>query len=113
MSTEAQKKKNRSSISLTQTEIVVSKIWGEVLQHDRIGPGDNFFELGGDSIMTMMVLFQVNDILHVDLPSGAVFEAPTLREFCHMIDSSKNKPGSQYPPGNLSLDFLEEDTGSI
>ena len=63
--------------------------------------------------MTMMVLFQVNDILHVDLSPGAIFEAPTLREFCHMIDSSKNKPVSRYSGDGLSLDFLEEDSGII
>ena len=36
--------------------------------------------------MTMMVMFRVNDELHLDLSPGTIMEAPTLREFCRMID---------------------------
>jgi len=75
-----------SRLPLTHTESVIRKIWMDVLQKDNIRPEDNFFELGGDSMMTMMVLFQVKDTLHVELPPDAMFEAPTLREFCLVID---------------------------
>ncbi|MFC1840816.1 phosphopantetheine-binding protein [Thermodesulfobacteriota bacterium] len=113
MPTQAQKKNNRSSISLTRTESVVSEIWAEVLQQDRIKPGDNFFERGGDSMMTMMVLFQVNDILSVDLPTSSLFKAPTLRQFCHMIDDSRDKSASHGLVNNLTTDIFEEDTDII
>ena len=72
---------------LTRTESIISGIWAGILQCDMVNPEDNFFELGGDSLMTMMVLFQVNDDLNVELPPGAIMEAPTLKEFCQMIDN--------------------------
>ena len=81
--------------SLTPTESVVRGIWEEILQQENIGPEDNFFEHGGDSIMTMMVLFQVSEVLGVELPPGVLFEAQTLREFCCLIDCTGGEPESR------------------
>ncbi len=94
MSKQDRDNENRFLSSLTPTESVVRVIWEEVLQQDNIGPEDNFFEQGGDSIMTMMVLFQVSDTLGVELPPGALFEAQTLREFCRLIECTGGETGS-------------------
>jgi acyl carrier protein len=97
---------------LTETERIVSGIWSEVLQQDKINPEDNFFELGGDSLMTMMVLFRVNDDLHVELPPGAIMEAPTLREFCKMIDNQmKIIITGDFP--DEEIDSMEVESGVI
>ena len=50
---------------LSPTEIIVEKIWTELFHLEKITPNDNFFEMGGDSIMTLTMLFQINDILGV------------------------------------------------
>jgi acyl carrier protein len=76
--------------ALSPTEITVGEIWMEALQFDRINADDNFFERGGDSLMTMMMLFRVNDVLNVDMPPDSLMDAPTLREFCRAIDNRKS-----------------------
>lgn len=91
---------------------IVSLIWAEVLQYEKIKPEDNFFEIGGDSLMVMMMLYRLNDELQIELPPTAIFENPTLREFCEMIDdkkgSEKNTISKEPKP-----DSLEEETGIV
>jgi acyl carrier protein len=103
----------RTPNSSTEIEKVVSEIWADVLQRDSIRPEDDFFEQGGDSLMTMMVLFQVNDTLHIELPPGVLFEAPTLRQFCHVIDSKREESGLHCSEDDLPSDLLMKDRGII
>jgi len=72
--------------ALSPLEITIGEIWMEALQIDDINPDDNFFEQGGDSLASMMMLFCVSDTLNIDMPPGALMDAPTLREFCMAID---------------------------
>lgn len=113
MSKEDHRDINNDKLQLTQTESIISSIWSELFKRDMINPNDNFFELGGDSLMTMMVLFRVNDVLHIDLPPGSIVEAPTLREFCQMIDSNRNTIESHNTPDNEQLDSFEIESGVI
>lgn len=69
------------------TEAIVGTIWAELLQHDGVNPQDNFFEMGCDSLMIMMMLFRIKDVLGMQLSPGTIMDAPTLREFCRVIDS--------------------------
>lgn len=89
---------------LTATESVVSAIWAELLQRPTVEPADHFFDHGGDSMMAMIVQFRVADELHVELPPGAVNEAPTLREFCALIDRYR----LQEPPSIVAAEHGEE-----
>jgi amino acid adenylation domain-containing protein len=43
----------------TPNELLLSKIWAEVLGHDRIGAADNFFDLGGHSLLSMIVVTRI------------------------------------------------------
>lgn len=112
MSEQNQLNNNNDTTQLTDTESTVSGIWAEVLQQNKINPGDNFFELGGDSLMTMMVMFRVNDDLHVELSPGAIMEAPTLREFCEKIDEQKVTSESGVLPDE-EFDSMEVESGVI
>jgi acyl carrier protein len=100
------------SLQLTETENIVSGIWAEILQKDEINPGDNFFELGGDSLMTMMVMFRVNDDFQINLPPETIMKAPTLREFCLCI-SNKIYEKTIEGPNDEKHDFFEVDSGVI
>jgi amino acid adenylation domain-containing protein/thioester reductase-like protein len=72
----------------TLIESQVAAIWTQVLGIEPIGINDNFFELGGHSLLTVEMLFQVKEILHVDLPLLSLFQAPTIaglaREVAHL-----------------------------
>ena len=101
------------ALQLSKLERTVITIWSEVLQVDDINPEDNFFELGGDSLTIMMVLFRVNDELHIELQPSAIAESPTLREFCQFVESNRNALEAQTLPDGPTLDSLDEETGVI
>ena len=96
----------------TNIENIVIGIWSEVLQKEKIDIDDNFFELGGDSLMTMMLMFRVNDNFQIDLPPETIMKAPTLREFCLCISNKINEKTIE-GPNDEEHDFLEVDSGVI
>lgn len=102
-----------AALELTKTEKSISAIWAEVLQLDKINPEDNFFELGGDSLMTMMVMFQVNEKLNLDLPPYTISQAPTLREFCDKIDEQIAGSDSEILAEGEFFDAQELESGVI
>ena len=104
--------RTKITLQLSETENIVSSIWSEVLQQETINPEDNFFELGGDSLMTMIVMFQVNDKLKVNMPPYTISQSPTLRDFCNKIDEqiSSSKSGIVI---DEESDSLEVENGVI
>jgi amino acid adenylation domain-containing protein len=50
---------NRYVEPRTAEEIVLARIWADVLKVDKIGVQDNFFELGGDSILSMQIVWRL------------------------------------------------------
>lgn len=113
MSNNVRSDEGNNTGQLSQIEKMVSVIWAEVLQEENIEPEDNFFELGGDSLMTMMVLFRVNDIYHMELPPYTISQAPTLREFCQEIDANKTNMTEEGFNNELFLENSDEESGLI
>jgi len=64
----------------TETEELLTAIWGNVLGLDEIGVHDNFFELGGHSLLATQVISRVNGAFGVTVPLRDLFEAPTVAE---------------------------------
>jgi hypothetical protein len=46
----------RTDNKYTKSELLVAKVWGEVLGFDTLSVDDNFYELGGDSILATQVV---------------------------------------------------------
>jgi acyl carrier protein len=103
---------NSGTTQLTKTESIISGIWSEVLQQNKINPEDNFFELGGDSLMTMMVMFRVKDMLNIDMPPYTISQSPTLREFCEKIDEQMSGTDTTILPEE-GFDAQELESGVI
>jgi acyl carrier protein len=103
---------HNNNLQLTETENIVSKIWSEVLQQSKINPEDNFFEMGGDSLMTMMVMFRVKEVLHIDMPPYTISQSPTLREFCQKIDEQMAESETKALPEEY-FDTQELESGVI
>lgn len=61
-------------------EETVAGIWQELLRVERVGRNDNFFSLGGHSLLATRVISHMRELLHVDLPVGVLFVAPTVQE---------------------------------
>ncbi len=61
-------------------EVLLARIWSEVLGLDRIGRRDHFFELGGHSLLATQVLSRVRRDLGLALALRTVFDKPTLAD---------------------------------
>jgi len=67
------------------------EIWGDVLEHSRVGVHDNFFALGGDSIQGFLLSAKLNRI-GIGLPATQVFQTPTVAEMALHIESVLESP---------------------
>jgi acyl carrier protein len=71
---------NEEGVAMAQemaldTATTLATIWNEVLQRsDSISGTDRFFGLGGDSAAMMMMLFRVEQVLHVEITPDQVFQ---------------------------------------
>ena len=59
-------------------EEMIANIWAEVLKTPEITQTANFFELGGHSLLATKVVARIRQALRVNLPLGAIFDAPTV-----------------------------------
>jgi hypothetical protein len=62
----------------TELEAVLTEIWLEVLEVDKVGVHDDFFALGGHSLLATRLISRVRDRLELEVPLFSVFEDPTL-----------------------------------
>ncbi|HVG10832.1 MAG TPA: non-ribosomal peptide synthase/polyketide synthase, partial [Thermoanaerobaculia bacterium] len=97
----------------TQMEELLAGIWTELLGVEAPGAEDNFFACGGHSLMAARLVAHVRDLLGVELPLAAVFEAPTLAGLAARIERSLGHAAA--PPlvpvprtGEIPLSFAQE-----
>ena len=72
----------------TEFEKILSEIWSEVLQIEKIGVHDNFLELGGNSLAAIRITSRVNNAFDLDLPLNTVFENPNIFQLAKHIEKS-------------------------
>jgi amino acid adenylation domain-containing protein/thioester reductase-like protein len=100
----------------TDTEVLLTQIWGDLLGLELIGIDDNFLELGGHSLLAVQVLSRIHDALQVELPLRYLFEAPTIRDLAQVLEVAR-QDASTSPSvllksidrnGHLSLASVQE-----
>ncbi|WP_051637728.1 non-ribosomal peptide synthetase, partial [Rhodococcus sp. UNC363MFTsu5.1] len=62
----------------TLAEVVVARIFGEILGVERVAALDSFFDHGGNSLSAARVVARVNAALGSDVSLREVFDAPTV-----------------------------------
>ena len=82
----------------TLIEEVLAAIWRQVLRVDRVQTSDNFFWLGGHSLLATRIISRIRENFQVELPVRSLFEAPTLAELSHRIESAMRSGSSLAPP---------------
>ncbi|UWF47459.1 amino acid adenylation domain-containing protein [Pseudomonas sp. N3-W] len=67
------------------TEILMARLWAQLLNVERVGRHDNFFELGGHSLLAVSLVGQLNkEGMEADV--RALFEQPTLSGYAAITE---------------------------
>ncbi|MDJ0842598.1 MAG: amino acid adenylation domain-containing protein, partial [Acidobacteriota bacterium] len=77
------------------TEAMLTDIFAEVLELDRVGIHDNFFQLGGHSLLATRVIAGVRERLEAELPLRTLFEKPTVAVLAETLVIAAR---AEYPP---------------
>jgi acyl transferase domain-containing protein/acyl carrier protein len=103
----------------TAVEETMAELWGELLGIAPIGVHDDFFQLGGHSLLGLQLTSRIQARLGVELPQGALFEAPTVAELAARVEEALQAgAGRPAPPltpiapelrqGPLPLSFAQQ-----
>jgi amino acid adenylation domain-containing protein len=91
----------------TPTEILVAKIWYELLNAREISINDNFFHLGGHSLLALMVSNKLIEKHSIHIPLQLIFERPTIASLAFEIDSRKKELQHQHSNIQSILDRVK------
>lgn len=70
----------------TETEIILGKIWQEILELEHVGITDNFFDLGGHSLLAVKLHALIEIKFNVSLPLKTMFEFENLNGLASYLD---------------------------
>lgn len=72
----------------TERERLLCEVYENLLGLTRVGLDDDFFALGGHSLLATRLISKVRAAFDVELPVGALFEAPTPAGLLTRIDAA-------------------------
>ncbi|WP_329793961.1 amino acid adenylation domain-containing protein [Lentzea sp. DG1S-22] len=75
----------RKTPPTTPDEVLVARIWRDLLEQEQVGTEDNFFTLGGHSLLATRLVHQLAAELGTDVPLRLVFDHPTLGELARHL----------------------------
>lgn len=70
-------------------------IWSEVLGTRTFGVHEDFFELGGHSLLATQVAARIRNVLGIDLPLNALFEARSISRLTLMAERESQKQNAK------------------
>ncbi|KAF9573957.1 hypothetical protein EC968_007643 [Mortierella alpina] len=79
-----------------ETEIILSVIWKELLNIEKVGRNDNFFLLGGHSLMAVRMFGRIRTMLGFDTTLRTLFEAPTIAELAPRLLAARASQEESY-----------------
>ncbi|WP_075186283.1 hybrid non-ribosomal peptide synthetase/type I polyketide synthase [Teredinibacter haidensis] len=89
----------------TKLEKILCSIWKNLLNMDKVGVDDNFFDIGGNSLLSMMVVTELNDQENITLPLVKLFQHPTVRSLALRLEGSADN--------NIEIDKIFERSASL
>ena len=70
-------------------EVILQKVWKDVLGVDEIGVFDNYFELGGDSILSIQIVSRAKN-MGLIINSRQIFELQIIAELAQQAETRAN-----------------------
>ncbi|HEX6041076.1 amino acid adenylation domain-containing protein, partial [Longimicrobium sp.] len=99
----------------TPVEALLAGVLGDVLGVERVDVEASFFDLGGHSLLAVRALSRVRDVLGVEVPLRAFFEAPAVAALAPRVEALRRAGAPALPPvravargGPLPLSFAQE-----
>jgi len=80
---------------ITERQKIITAIWQDMFQIDKVGIHDDFFDLGGDSVMALKLLSALEIAFNVALPLSEVINSPTAAEQANAIIEFTDVPMDQ------------------
>jgi acyl carrier protein len=77
----------RENEKYSKSELLVAKVWGEVLGFDKLSIEDNFYELGGDSILATQVVNRLNTENNIKISLIEIFNYETIKELAEYVET--------------------------
>jgi acyl transferase domain-containing protein/thioesterase domain-containing protein len=87
-------RKQNQERAVTEADLI--SIWCKALGTSTIGVNENFFELGGHSLLAVSIITELEKTFGIRLPLVSLIEAPTIREFLHLIEKWKSGASTSY-----------------
>ena len=72
----------------TETEQLLTKIWGTHLGMEPIGIRDDFFDLGGHSLMAIRIMADIEKTFGIEIPLAILFQATTIADLASYIEGA-------------------------
>jgi thioesterase domain-containing protein/acyl carrier protein len=80
------------SAPCSEIEHKLIDIWQDLLNLKNIGIQANFFDLGGHSLLAVKMVVEINKLFDIDLPLGAIYQYPTIKQLATILSSDNRKP---------------------
>lgn len=87
----------------TPLEKMLAGNWAEILQVERVGIHDDFFALGGDSLLVTQFVIYVYDLMHLEVDVARFFEAPTIADMAHHLETLIQTGEAERPSSAVAL----------
>lgn len=77
----------------TDLEAVLTEIWADVLNRDRVGAHDDFFDLGGHSLLAVRAVTLIRESFGIAVPVSAIFRGATPARFADEFAAMSDRAG--------------------
>lgn len=88
----------------TDIEVMIASIWEKILDISPIGIDDSFFELGGDSLMSMQMIIEIEQVYGCTI-TEEVFKNPTIANIEAFIISQSDDTFESSSTANVAREI--------